>query len=61
MGFMKPKMPKPAPPPNAAITPSDSAVKTDTMLPSSTSLISTTAQGLKRRASVQRSSLIGGG
>lgn len=63
MSFLKPKMPTPTPAPNPAAEPVDitPAPVSDILRPSSTSLISTTAQGLKRKASTQRASLIGGG
>lgn len=63
MGFLKPKIPKPAPAPNPAADPIDTtpSMLTDSLAPSATSLIATSAQGLKKRASTQRSSLIGGG
>lgn len=67
MSFMRPKvkvppMPEPAPPPNpamAAITPGEEYGGTG-LAPASASLISTASQGLRRRASTQRNSLIGG-
>lgn len=63
MGFLKPKVPKAPPAPNPATDPIDTTppAVSDTMTPGVTSLISTSAQGLKRRASTQRASLIGGG
>lgn len=61
MGFMRPKMPKPVPPPNAAITPYDAELEEEELAPAAGSLIATTARGLRRRASTQRGSLIGGG
>jgi len=61
--FKRPKVPTPPPPPNPAIT-ATSAGLFDSAQPNyasaAGSLISTTAQGLKRRASTQRRSLIGG-
>lgn len=63
MGFLKPKIPKTAPPPNPA-TPAMNAIdaqnQTGELAPASFSLISTAARGLSRRASTQRASLIGG-
>jgi hypothetical protein len=63
MGFMKaPKAPPAAPPPpNPAITAIDAELEEEELGPATGSLIATAARGLKRRASVQRASLIGGG
>jgi hypothetical protein len=64
MGFLKPKMPTPAPAPtpaNPAITPTEVKLPEEELGPAVGSLISTSARGLKRRATTQRSSLIGGG
>ena len=63
MGFLSPKPPKPVPPPNPASSPI--TAKTDTGgLPNIPfgvgSLITTSSSGLKRKASTQRVSLIGG-
>lgn len=60
MGFLSPKAPKPKPPPNPAIAAQSGE---DSMNPAGgySSLISTTAQGLKRKANTQRTSLLGGG
>lgn len=62
MGFMRPKVPTPPPAPNAAVSPIIAGSQEDmtglTGTPSS--LISTSAQGLKRKPSTQRTSLIGG-
>jgi len=60
MSFLKPKVPKAPPAPNPAITATDTEEPVDTMAPSAMSLISTSARGLRRRASTQRNSLIGG-
>lgn len=64
MSFLKPKMPTPpvaALPPNPAMT-AQQAEDPTSRLPNATgSLIATAAGGLRRRASVQRASLIGGG
>lgn len=62
MGFtgLLPKAPKAPPPPaNPAMSP---PAETDEfgVAPAAGSLISTAAQGLRRRASTQRTSLIGG-
>lgn len=65
MGFLKPKVPTPPPAPNPA-TPAMDALGAEGLTgatgiyASARSLISTTSRGLKRRASVQRTSLIGG-
>ena len=63
MSFLKPKMPTPTPPATPAAEPVDvtPAPVSDILQPSSTSLITTSEQGLKRKASTQRASLIGGG
>lgn len=63
MGFLKPKIPDPIPPPNPASTPVSPEVLSNNsggLAPASASLISTSVSGLKRRASTQRTSLIGG-
>lgn len=65
MGFLSPKVPKPPPAPNPA-TPAMDAMSPEALLDgsgtygSARSLISTSSRGLKRRASTQRTSLIGG-
>lgn len=65
MGFLKPSIPAPpppAPPPaSPGLQPGGESLPGRSMLPGAASLISTSAQGLKRKASTQRSSLIGGG
>lgn len=67
MGFLRPKIPTPPPAPNPA-TPAAAAmdplgagapVTGSGVYSSAHSLISTSAQGLKRRATTQRTSLIG--
>lgn len=62
MSFGKPKIPKTPPPPNPAITAIDAEYEDpDLGLASRAgSLITTAAMGLKRRASTQRTTLIGG-
>lgn len=65
MGFLKPKIPAPDPAPNPATAAMDPLGAQDTLTPggsysSALSLINTSSQGLKRRASTQRTSLIGG-
>lgn len=65
MGFLKPKVPVPPAPPNPASPAMDAlgaeGLVGDTgMYSSARSLISTSSRGLKRRASTQRTSLIGG-
>lgn len=61
MGFLTPKPPKPPPPPNEPVV-AEAPSPTDTgIAPAAASLISTSSQGLRRRATTQRSSLIGGG
>lgn len=62
MGFMRPKVPKAPPPPNAAVSPitADSGEEVSGLMGAPSSLISTSAQGLKRKPSTQRTSLIGG-
>lgn len=62
MGFLSPSVPKPPPPANPAQAASDAGVSAEQigLAPGARSLISTSSQGLKRRASTQRTSLIGG-
>ena len=65
MGFLKPKIPTPPPapkPPNPAMDPLDaeSLLSPEGAFTSARSLISTSSRGLRRRASTQRTSLIGG-
>lgn len=62
MGFMKPKIPKPAPAPNPAVDPLDPAVLLDqpSAAVAAGSLINTTSRGLTRKANTKRVSLIGG-
>ena len=65
MGFLRPKVPTapPAPnPPTPAMDPLDAEalLGQDGNFASIRSLISTSSRGLKRRASTQRTSLIGG-
>lgn len=66
MGFLKPKIPTPPPAPNPA-SPAMDAMSAESLIgtadpySSSRSLISTSSRGLGRRASTQRTSLIGGG
>ena len=61
MGFMKPPKPTPVPPPpNPAITAIDAELEQEELAPATRSLVNTTARGLRRRASTQRNSLIGG-
>lgn len=65
MGFLKPKIPTPPPTPNPA-TPAMDPMGAEGLLAqegvysSARSLITTSSRGLKRRASTQRTSLIGG-
>lgn len=64
MGFLKPKIPTPPPAPNPA-TPAmglgaDEFMSNTGAYSSARSLINTSSRGLKRRASTQRTSLIGG-
>ena len=65
MGFLKPKIPTPPPAPNPA-TPAMDAIGAESLVSdtgtysSARSLINTSSRGLKRRASTQRTSLIGG-
>lgn len=65
MGFLKaPKIPQAPPPPNPAVTPINAVnadAQDESLGPASFSLISTAARGLQRRATTQRTSLIGGG
>lgn len=60
--FKQPKVPTPTPPPTPAITPVEANPEDPSLgLATQTgSLISTSARGLRRRASTQRTSLIGG-
>lgn len=65
MGFLKPKVPAPSPAPkpaNPAMDPLDAEAFTnpDGAYTSARSLINTSSRGLKRRATTQRTSLIGG-
>lgn len=65
MGFLKPKIPTPPPAPNPATEAMDpfdaeAALREGGAFGSARSLISTASRGLKRRASTQRTSLIGG-
>lgn len=62
MGFLSPSVPKAPPPPNPAQSASDAGVSAEQigLAPGARSLIRTSSQGLKRRASTQRTSLIGG-
>lgn len=65
MGFLKPKIPTPPPAPNAAnpaMDPFNAEGHYGDGNPYSSlrSLITTSSRGLKRRASTQRTSLIGG-
>lgn len=65
MGFLKPKIPTPPPAPNPA-NPAIDAIGAEGLMEnigpygSARSLINTSSRGLKRRASTQRTSLIGG-
>lgn len=65
MGFMRPKVAAPPPAPHPA-TPAMDAIGAEGLIgdtgmySSARSLISTSSRGLKRRASTQRTSLIGG-
>lgn len=65
MGFLTPKVPKPPPAPNPA-TPAMDPIGAESLVgdagtySSARSLINTSSRGLKRRASTQRTSLIGG-
>lgn len=58
--FKAPKVPAAPPPPNPSITAYDAELEDTGLGPATGSLIATSARGLKRRASVQRTSLIGG-
>lgn len=62
MGFMKPKVATPPPAPNPAMDPLEAATDfgQSGVYSSSSSFIGTTSRGLKRRASTERTSLIGG-
>lgn len=62
MGFLSPKVkvPKPVPPANAPIVAKDTPQPLNDMPFGVGSLISTSSSGLKRKASTQRTSLIGG-
>ena len=62
MSFMKPKIPETPPPANPAVSPIEANADDsgDSLAQQSNSLISTSAQGLKRKPETQRVSLIGG-
>lgn len=60
MSFLSPKAPKLPPPPNVALKADASGLDDLKSNSPEASLISTSAQGLKRRAKTQRVSLIGG-
>lgn len=65
MSFMAPKIPKPVAPPNPASPAMDATGAEGLLAPGDSysmarSLINTSSQGLRRRASTQRTSLIGG-
>lgn len=62
MAFMRPKVPTPPPPPNPAVTPIQPSSPEDnaSFVSQPSSLITTSAQGLKRKPMTQRTSLIGG-
>lgn len=62
MGFLRPKVATPPPAPNPASDPLDAAsiFGNEGAYSSARSLITTSSRGLKRRASTQRTSLIGG-
>lgn len=65
MGFLKPKIPTPPPAPNPATEALDpfnaeALLNQGGAYSSARSLIGATSRGLKRRASTQRTSLIGG-
>lgn len=62
MGFMRPKVPTAPPPPNAAVSPimAASGAESTGFADAPGSLITTSGQGLKRKPSTQRISLIGG-
>lgn len=58
-GGLTPKVPKPPPAPNMA-TQAEAGDPSAGIAPSAASLISTSAQGLRRKANTQKTSLIGG-
>lgn len=60
MGFLSPKPKKPDPPANSPILARESSGDITDALNLAPSLITTGAQGLKRKANTQRTSLIGG-
>lgn len=63
MGFLAPKVPKPAPGANPAQAASSSAsanLEELGLANTSRSLVSTSSQGLKRKENTQRTSLVGG-
>lgn len=62
MGFLRPRVPTAPPAPNAAVSPIEAAAATPEtgLVGSPSSLISTSAQGLRRKPQTQRTSLIGG-
>lgn len=62
MGFIKPKIPVPTPAANPAMMAQEFGPNAEELglAGAAGSLISTSSQGLRRRASTQRTSLIGG-
>lgn len=66
MGFLRPKAPPAPPPPPKPANPAQEPIEPNREIDimgggaQRSSLISTSSQGLKRRASTQRASLIGG-
>lgn len=62
MAFMRPKVPTAPAPANAAVSPiqASSGMDNSDAMSGPSSLISTSAQGLKRKPETQRTSLIGG-
>lgn len=61
MSFLTPKVPKPPPAPNTPVQANPGDPATAGIAPAGLSLVSTAANGLQRKASTQRTSLIGGG
>lgn len=60
MSFLSPKVPTPPPAPNTPVAANAAGTETSSMTKGLSSLISTGGTGLKRKAAVGKTSLIGG-